>query len=127
LILRITLAHITPKQEQQVSNVKNKIDALIDQAKQGGRDGGISKTRAVFSQLERIDEALRLGIKRQALADSFGWTLGEFEGAYRRAQQLKAKESVAATDKEKKRKASSSQPKKRAESGIGKSSLVGDL
>jgi len=68
-----------------LTDVQEKIDALIQQAKHGGRAGGISKTRAVLNQLSRIEEALSLGVTRQAIAETFGWTLGEFEGAYRRA------------------------------------------
>ncbi len=68
-----------------MADVQEKIEALIQQAKHGGRAGGISKTRAVFNQLPRIEEALSLGVTRQAIAETFGWTLGEFEGAYRRA------------------------------------------
>ena len=107
-----------------MSGVQEKIEALIEQARAGGRAGGISKTRAVFNQLERVEEALSLGVKRQAIAESFGWTLGEFEGAYRRALQLRSREVA-----EKKTKSQTSeQPLRSARSaGIGKKTLAGEL
>ncbi|WP_275099365.1 hypothetical protein [Sedimenticola hydrogenitrophicus] len=71
-------------------SINEELKRLIESATTGATAGGprITKTRMILNHLDQIEEALQRGIGRAALAQVFGWSLGEFDSGLYRARRM---------------------------------------